>query len=133
MRIVVDTNVIASAIFFGGKPYQLLHYIMESRVDVVASKEIVDEYEEIVLRLKQKYPRIDTRIPLQELLSKFEIIRVSSDIQASRDPDDNKFISCAIDGKCLYIVSGDDDLLSVGNYGDVEILTVAEFLSRLDG
>ena len=37
------------------------------------------------------------------------------------------------DGKCLYIVSGDDDLLSVGNYGDVEILTVAEFLSRLDG
>ena len=106
---------------------------MEGRVDVVASKEIVDEYEEIVLRLKQKYPRIDTRIPLQELLSKFEIIRVSSDIQASRDPDDNKFISCAIDGKCLYIVSGDDDLLSVGSYGDVEILTVAEFLSRLDG
>ena len=102
-------------------------------MDVVASKEIVDEYEEIVLRLKQKYPRIDTRIPLQELLSKFEIIRVSSDIQASRDPDDNKFISCAVDGKCLYIVSGDDDLLSVGNYGDVEILTVAEFLSRLDG
>ena len=133
MRIVVDTNVIASAIFFGGKPYLLLHYIMEGRVDVVASKEIVDEYEEIVLRLKQKYHRIDTRIPLQELLSKFEIIRVSSDIQASRDPDDNKFISCAIDGKCLYIVSGDDDLLSVGNYGDVEILTVAEFLSRLDG
>lgn len=133
MRIVVDTNVIASAIFFGGKPYLLLHYIMEGRVDVVASKEIVDEYEEIVLRLKQKYPRIDTRIPLQELLSKFEIIRVSSDIQASRDPDDNKFISCAVDGKCLYIVSGDDDLLSVGNYGDVEILTVAEFLSRLDG
>ncbi|MBQ6911547.1 MAG: putative toxin-antitoxin system toxin component, PIN family [Bacteroidales bacterium] len=106
---------------------------MEGRVDVVASKEIVDEYEEIVLRLKQKYPRIDTRIPLQELLLKFEIIRVSSDIQASRDPDDNKFISCAVDGKCLYIVSGDDDLLSVGNYGDVEILTVAEFLSRLDG
>ena len=132
MRIVVDTNVIASAIFFGGKPYQLLHYIMEGRVVVVASKEIVDEYEEIVLRLKQKYPRINSKIPLQELLSKFEIIRVSSDIQASRDPDDNKFISCAVDGKCLYIVSGDDDLLSVGNYGDVEILTVAEFLSRLD-
>ena len=79
MRIVVvDTNVIASAIFFGGKPYQLLRYIMEDRVDVVASKAIVDEYEEIVLRLKQKYPSIGTRIPLQELLSRFEIIRVSS-------------------------------------------------------
>ena len=53
MRIVVDTNVIASAIFFGGKPYQLLRYIMEDGVDVVASKAIVDEYEEIVLRLSK--------------------------------------------------------------------------------
>lgn len=53
MRIVVDTNVITSAIFFGGKPYQLLRYIMEGQVGGVASKEIVDEYEEIILRLKQ--------------------------------------------------------------------------------
>ena len=132
MRIVVDTNVIASAIFFGGKPYQLLRYIMEDRVDVVASKAIVDEYEEIVLRLKQKYPSIGTRIPLQELLSRFEIIRVSSDIHVSRDPDGDKFISCAVDGKCLYIVSGDCDLLSIGSYADIEILTVADFLNRLE-
>lgn len=132
MRIVVDTNVIASAIFFGGKPYQLLRYIMEERVDVVASKAIVDEYEEIVLRLKQKYPSIGTRIPLQELLSRFEIIRVSSDIRLSRDPDDDKFISCAVDGECLYIVSGDCDLLSIGSYADIEILTVADFLNRLE-
>ena len=60
---------------------------MEDRVYVVASKEIVDEYEEIVLRLKQKYPSISTRIPLQEILSRFEIISVSSDIHVSRDPE----------------------------------------------
>ena len=101
MRIVVDTNVIASAVFFGGNPYQLLRHIMEDRVDVVASKEIVDEYEEIVLRLKQKYPLIRTKIPLHDLLARFEIIRVSSDIHVSRDPDDDKFISCAVDGKCI--------------------------------
>ena len=130
MRIVVDTNVIASAIFFGGKPYQLLHYIMEGRVDVVASKEIVDEYEEIVLRLKQKYPRINSKIPLQELLSKFEIIRVSSDIQASRDPDDNKFISCAIDAEALYIVSGDKDLLDLKEYEGIQMITAAEFVEK---
>ena len=132
MRIVVDTNVIASAVFFGGKPYQLLHYIMEDRVDVVASKEIVDEYEEIVLRLNQKYPSISTKIPLHDLLAKCDIIRVTSDIHVSRDPDDDKFISCAVDGKCLYIVSGDSDLLSIENYGDIEILTVVDFLSRIE-
>lgn len=132
MRIVIDTNVIASAIFFGGKPYQLLRYIMDGQVDVVASKEIVDEYEEIVLRLKQKYPSISTRIPLQEILGRFEIIRVTTDIHISRDPDDDKFISCAIDGKCLYIVSGDRDLLDIENYGDIEILTVVDFLNRIE-
>lgn len=133
MRIVIDTNVVASAVFFGGKPYELLHYIMEGRVDVVASKEIVDEYEDIVCRLQQKYPAISTKIPLQEFIARFEIIRVSSDIHISRDPDDDKFISCAVDGKCIYIVSGDNDLLSIGSYRDIEILTVADFLNRYGG
>lgn len=132
MRIVIDTNVMVSAVFFGGQPYRLLHYIMEGQVDVVASEEIVDEYEEIFLRLKHKYPSIRTRIPLNDILARFEIIRVTSDIHVSRDPDDDKFISCAVDGKCLYIVSGDSDLLSIGNYGNVEILTVVDFLNRIE-
>ena len=132
MRIVIDTNIIASALFFGGKPYLLLRYVMESRVDVVASKEIVDEYEEIVLRLQRKYPAINTRIPLQEIISKFEIIRVNSQIHISRDPADDKFISCALDGKCLYIVSGDSDLLDIENYEGIEILTVSDFLNRFE-
>lgn len=132
MRIVVDTNVIASAVFFGGKPYQLLHYIMEEKVDVVASKEIVDEYEEIFIRMKQKYPSISTKIPLQDIVARFEIILVTSDIHVSRDPDDDKFISCAADGKCIYIVSGDNDLLSIKNYEDIEILTVNDFLNRFE-
>ena len=131
MRIVIDTNVIASAVFFEGRPYQLLRYIMEDYVEVVASKEIVDEYEEIILRLQQKYPAITTKIPLHDILAKLEIIRVCSDIHVSRDPDDDKFISCAVDGKCLYIVSGDSDLLSIGKYEGIEILTVADFLDRL--
>lgn len=132
MRIVIDTNVLASAVFFGGKPYQLLQYIMESRVNVVASKEIVDEYEEIFDRLKQKYPSLGIKIPLSNILAKFEIICVSSDVHVSRDPDDDKFLSCAVDGKCLYIVSGDNDLLSIGSYEGIEILTVADFLNRLE-
>jgi len=132
MRIVLDTNVLASAVFFGGKPYRLLRCIMEDLVDVVASKEIIDEYEDIIFRLKQKYPSISTMIPLNNILAKFEIIQVTSDIRASRDPDDDKFISCAVDGKCLYIVSGDSDLLSIGNFGDIEVLTVVDFLNRIE-
>ena len=58
MRIVVDTNVIASAIYFEGKPYELLKLIMEERISAIASKDIVEEYEEILARLQQKFPKL---------------------------------------------------------------------------
>ncbi|MCR4779446.1 MAG: putative toxin-antitoxin system toxin component, PIN family [Lachnospiraceae bacterium] len=51
-------------------------------------------------------------------------------VEICRDPDDNKFIDCACDAKCIYIVSGDKDLLSVKKYNNVKIVTVAEFLSN---
>ena len=47
-----------------------------------------------------------------------------------RDPDDDKFIDCAVDAKCLYIVSGDKDLTLLKNYKDIQIVTVAEFFSQ---
>ncbi len=60
------------------------------------------------------------------------IIEAKTDVNICRDPDDNKFIGCAVDAKCLYIVSGDKDLLELGAYEDVEIITVAEFMDRLN-
>ena len=53
-----------------------------------------------------------------------------SDIHVCRDPDDDKFISCAVDGKCIYIVSGDNDLLAMEAFDGIEIITVADFLKR---
>ena len=127
MRIVVDTNVIASAIYFEGKPYELLKLIMEERISAIASKDIVEEYEEILARLQQKFPKLSKSVPFHEIVGKLIIIYVSSDNYVCRDPDDDKFISCAVDGKCVYIVSGDNDLLTLKNYEVIEIITVAQF------
>ena len=131
MRIVVDTNVIASAVYFGGKPYDLLKLIMEEKVSAIASKEIVDEYEEILARLQHKFPKLSKSIPFQEIVGKLTVIKVSSDIRICRDSEDDKFISCAVDGRCIYIVSGDNDLLSLKDYDGIEIITVAKFFERL--
>ena len=92
MRIVVDTNVIASAVYFGGKPYDLLKLIMEKKVSAIASKEIVDEYEEILARLQHKFPKLSKSIPFQEIVGKLTVIKVSSDIRICRDSEDDKFI-----------------------------------------
>lgn len=131
MRIVVDTNVIASAVYFGGKPYDLLKLIMEEKVSAIASKEIVDEYEEILARLQHKFPKLSKSIPFQEIVGKLTVIKVSSDIRICRDSEDDKFISCAVDGRCIYIVSGDNDLLSLKDYDGIEIITVVQFFERL--
>ena len=131
MRIVVDTNVIVSAVYFGGKPYDLLKLIMEEKVSAIASKEIVDEYEEILARLQHKFPKLSKSIPFQEIVGKLTVIKVSSDIRICRDSEDDKFISCAVDGRCIYIVSGDNDLLSLKDYDGIEIITVAQFFERL--
>lgn len=53
-----------------------------------------------------------------------------SKVKVSRDPDDDKFVGCAKDAKALYIVSGDKDLLVLGHYENIEIVTAKEFCEK---
>ena len=57
-------------------------------------------------------------------------IVVDTNIHVCRDSDYDKFISCAVDGKCVYIVSGDNDLLVLKDYEGIEIITVAQVFER---
>ena len=132
MRVVIDTNVVASAIFFGGKPKEIIDKLMLNNIDAYASAEILEEYSETVEYLKERFPGIKPKIPLVEIESKCNVIEVHSKVDVCRDPDDNKFIECALDSKCYYIVSGDKDLLTVEKYNDIEIVTVADFLKIIE-
>jgi putative PIN family toxin of toxin-antitoxin system len=132
MRIVIDTNVVASAIFFGGRPAALLRMVITRTLSAVATEEIVDEYQETVNYLMKKYSEKLDEFSLIPVVSAMEIIPASHNIHVCRDPDDDKFISCAVDGQCYYIVSGDKDLLTLGNYENIRILTVAEFMKMIE-
>lgn len=130
MKIVVDTNVVISGLFFGGKPGEIIKAIVNSKIKACATTEIIDEYSEIVERMVlKKHGEINVNL-LLPLINSFEIIRRKSNIKISRDPDDDKFIECAIDGKALYIVSGDEDLLEIKKYGKIKIVTVKEFCEK---
>jgi len=131
MRIVIDTNVVASAIFFGGRPAELLRMVVQHELSAVATNEIVDEYQATINYLLNKYEDRPLQLSIVPIFSAMEIIPVTSKIEVCRDPDDNKFISCAIDGHCYYVVSGDKDLLSVEQYADIKIITVADFLKLI--
>lgn len=130
MKIVIDTNVVISGLFFGGKPGEIIKAIVNSKIKACATTEIIDEYSEIVERMiLKKHGKINVNL-LLPLVNSFEIIRRKSNIKISRDPDDDKFIECAIDGKALYIVSGDEDLLEIKKYGKIKIITVKEFCEK---
>lgn len=128
MRIVIDTNVVASAVFFGGRPAELLRMVIRHEHLAVATDEIVDEYQATISYLLDKYGGKKLQLSIVPIFSAMEIIQATSKVEICRDPDDNKFISCAIDGHCYYVVSGDKDLLSLEQFGNIKIVTVAEFL-----
>jgi putative PIN family toxin of toxin-antitoxin system len=130
MKIVVDTNVVASAIFFGGKPKELIELIVSRKLEAFASMEIITEYHETIEELCNRYPDKPKKLPLSNIIETMKLIEPSSTFRICRDPDDDKFIQCAADARCLYIVSGDKDLLSVGSYGSVQIVTVTEFFKQ---
>ncbi len=130
MRIVLDTNVVISAVFFGGVPRKILESIIDNQHEAYATLEIVDEYQEIVEEMiagKQGKLRKDILLPLIKSLN---IIPAKSKVEICRDSDDNKFLGCAKDSDAIYIVSGDKDLLVLKQFGRTKIITAKEFWDK---
>lgn len=135
MKVILDTNVIASGIFWGGKPYQVIDRLVRNDFNLVLSKEILDEYNKTIARLSEKYLKTNIDQILEVFL--FDAIFVvphlkNTEIPYCKDPDDVKFLSAAIEGKANFIVSGDKHLLDVVAYSNGCVLTPDQFLKRLD-
>ncbi|GHT76851.1 hypothetical protein FACS1894124_8760 [Spirochaetia bacterium] len=129
MRLVIDTNIVASAAFFGGLPEQLVNLVLDDKITAVVSKAIVDEYEKTILKLLNKYevPASRLHFPLSAMAAHLDFITPSSRITACTDQDDDKFIECALDGLCPLIVSGDHHLLDIKQYGYIKIVKLRNF------
>lgn len=130
MRIVVDTNVVISGAFFGGPPRKVIESIVSKKIEAYATPEIIDEYNEIVeemIRRKQGHLQKDI---MSYFTAWLKIIEPVAKVEVCRDPDDDKFISCAIDAKAIYIISGDKDLLDIKEYDGIEIITAADFCHK---
>lgn len=130
MRIIIDTNIVISGLFFHGLPKKLLSEIDFEKFEFCVNEEIQKEYTE---KVNQKIS--NTKYNLNEELRKkffsnLQSFEMVSDLKVCRDPDDDKFINCAIDAKAIYIVSGDNDLLTLKNFAGVEIVTAREFYQK---
>lgn len=133
IRAVLDTNVVISALLFSGPPSQLVSAWQSSRLRPVISAPILDEYIRVLAYPKFKLASAEIRGLIEEELLPFtETVKVvPSAVPNVRDPDDAKFITCATTAGVRWLVSGDDDLLSLHRIKSVEVISVTGFLQRL--
>jgi len=131
MRIILDTNVFISGIFFSGPPAQILKEWKKQSLQIILSKQILLEYQRVADELSIKYPQVDIA-PIIELVTIYgQLIDTKGiNIAVCEDPDDDKFIECAIAGKCNIIVSGDHHLLKLSGYKSIKVLKPLEFLEK---
>jgi putative PIN family toxin of toxin-antitoxin system len=131
VKIVLDTNVLISGIFFGGPPYQILDAWRNSEIEIVVSEEIFDEYQRVAKELSRQFKKVDISSFLD--LITVNAIWVQSPklpFNVSADPDDDKFLSCALASKTKIIVSGDKHLLSVSGYRNIGVMKPSSFVER---
>lgn len=131
MRIILDTNVLVSGIFFSGPPYDILNAWRNSEVKLVVSVEIFDEYRRVGQRLASKYPGVEIGpfLGLVAVHSEF-ITAPALHETVCDDPTDDMFFACAIASGCSIIVSGDRHLHRANGYGGVEVVRPRAFVDR---
>jgi putative PIN family toxin of toxin-antitoxin system len=129
VKIVLDTNVFISAIFFGGQPAKILQAWRDRKIQIVLSEEILSEYHRIAEGLSEKYPKIDIGRFFELLIHYSEMIETQHvSVAACEDSDDDKFLECAIASGSKLIVSGDKHLLDVSGYEGISVLKPREFV-----
>jgi putative PIN family toxin of toxin-antitoxin system len=129
MRIVLDANVLASGVFWAGYPFRVLELWAHDRIQVLVSEAILHEYADLLHELGRKEGKEhlgDSWVSF--VFHHATLIDVRSHIAASRDPDDNKYLECAVDGSADFVVSGDGDLLSLELFDGIPIVKPRRFV-----
>lgn len=129
MRVIVDTNVFVSGIIWAGKPSQIVSKWLKSEFLLILSEELLTEYLEIIVRLSKK-PELE-KYWQSLLIRTAEFVTVDQTVDICRDPDDNFILALGLTSKADYLITGDQDILSLTNF-PIEIRTPAAFLNEVD-
>lgn len=128
MRVVLDTNVFISGIFWSGPPYEILKAWQNNKIRLILTQEILEEYHRVAATLSAEYPsiKLDDFIELLTLNSEICFPKELSQ-KICRDPDDEKFIACALGGKANILISGDKDLLEIPKIYKLTVIKPKQF------
>lgn len=128
---MLDTNVLVSGIFFSGPPSEILKAWRDGDVKLTLTPAIIDEYVRVAKILADEFPGIEITPILTLIIANSEIIHPPSFLnQICEDPDDDKFLACALASGSSTLVSGDKHLLKLSGFRGLDILTPRAFLEQ---
>jgi putative PIN family toxin of toxin-antitoxin system len=131
LKVVLDTNVLISGIFFTGPPKAVIEAWIDGRIDVAVSLDILDEYRRVLGELSGRFPEVDTTGLMDFVTMNSAICDVESlDEQICDDPDDDKFLACALASDAKVLITGDKAILRVGHLQELRILRPRSFLDE---
>jgi putative PIN family toxin of toxin-antitoxin system len=132
-RLVVDTNVLVSALLWQGTPGRLLERVGERELQLFTSRALLDELDSVLRRKKLTRPVAATGLTADTILA--NVRRLTTPVttrqlaaQVSRDADDDAVLACALAARADLIVSGDHDLLVLGSFASIPIVTASQAL-----
>ena len=129
MKVVLDTNVFVSGVFFSGPPYQILEAWRAGRITLVLTSEILEEYRRVASVLAAQFPPIDLHAILAFVEREAEFHNAPAfPTPVCDDPDDDKFLACAIASGATVIVSGDKHLLRVSDFQGIKVIKPRGFV-----
>ena len=131
MRAVIDTNIFYSGLTSGGKPALVLDAMASPGRTMISSEELLAELQDVLSR-KLMWPQRSVDLTLDRIRKTAEMVNPEFDLTDCVDPDDNRILEAAVEGRADCIVSGDKHLLRLKTFRGIEILTAHDFLLRLE-
>lgn len=126
MRVLIDTNILISALVYGGKPQDIFELVIIKQITGITSLLLLVELVETLTRKfnfsSEKVYQIERKIR-----KNFKFVRPIKTLDVVRDKDDNRVLEAAVEGRCDFIITGDKDLLSLGEFENIKIVTPAQF------
>jgi len=128
-KVVLDTNVLISAVVYGGKPEEVVRKVLSMQLRAFISPVLRSELEDV---LDKRFPLKNRNRLLKQLKKHFEVVHPNLELRVVRDESDNRVIEAAVAAMCDFIVTGDKDLLGIGQYSGIKIVRPADFLDLIE-
>ena len=132
MRVVVDTSVFLPGVFFGGPPRDVMEAWRAGRIEMVVSREIIQEYLRVGERLSARFPDAGLEEAMDTIAASAELVSAPPLPEpVCADSDDDKFLACAVAAGATHVVSADRALLATSPYRNVMVIRSRDLLDIL--